>query len=672
MCGICFIYRAGHHQSAEPLAQSESSELIIGRMVHALIHRGPDAQNHLVRGGVALGHTRLSIVDIRGGAQPMLSIDDRYAIVYNGEIYNYKVLRAELEQEGVLFQTQSDTEVILHLFQRDGAQCVPRLRGMFAFAIHDSLTNELFVARDRLGIKPLVYHWDGTTLYGASEVKSLFASGQITPAFNPQSVRNFFSYQFNIAPHTLFAGVVELAPGHTMTLVAGKQPQIDCYWDLEFPREGEYEDRSEEQWLAEFDGVLQDSVRSHMIGEVPIGSYLSGGVDSATTTYWLQQSAEQSVKAFTIRFSNSANDEYPITSSIANHIGVELHDLYMDDQRSDDYLDVLVEAMYSVEQPQRMALDIPLLMLSELVRKNQFKVVYTGEGADEILGGYDCFRQDYIRQWGNEKGGQEERLRYYLDDFGNDFASDYLQMLARLHEPLQQQKVAAQFGCYPVWYDFWQILREGSEGIFSDDFLEQSADHDQQMAELITTLKPRLEGLHPLNQSLYLEIKTRLPGWILWRADRLAMANGVEARVPFLDHKLVELAAQVPPALKLNGLDEKYILRKLMMPKLPEHPTSYKKRAFYTPIREWFFTPKNADRLSQFLSEEKIQQAGIFNPQVVTALLDELVNLPTPPDGNAYYRAMRQEWVLFSILTVQILYDLFINKTARCFTESRI
>lgn len=670
MCGICFVYRQNPLQQQARQAGDASDSAVIARMVKALTHRGPDAQHHLLRGGVALGHTRLSIVDIRGGAQPMLSGDARYAIVYNGEIYNYLALRAELEQQGVLFNSHSDTEVILNLFIRDGASSVSRLRGMFAFAIHDSVTNELFVARDRLGIKPLVYHWDGATLYGASEVKSLFASGEVAPQFNPQSLRNFFTYQFNIAPHTLFAGVVELAPGHTMTLSPGKPLQIECYWDLHFPREGEYEDLSEEQWLGEFDHVLQESVRSHMIGEVPIGSYLSGGVDSATTTYWLQQSAEQDVQAFTIRFSNSANDEYPITSGIADHIGVDLHELYMDDQQTEDYLDVLVEAMYSVEQPQRMALDIPLLMLSKRVSENQFKVVYTGEGADEILGGYDCFRQDYIRQWGNEKGGQEARLRYYLDEFGNDFAHDYLQMLARLHEPAQQQKVVSQFGCYPVWYDFWQVLEEASEGIFSDDFLAHSAGHQEQMEQLITTLKPKLEGLHPLNQSLYLETKTRLPGWILWRADRLAMANGVEARVPFLDHKLVELAAKVPPALKLNGLDEKYILRKLMLPKLPEHPTVYKKRAFYTPIREWFFTPQKADQISRFLSEDKVRGAGIFDPQTVTRLLRELLDLPPPPNGNAYYRAMQQEWVLFSILTVQILHELFINKTARCFTET--
>jgi len=639
-------------------------------MVNSLVHRGPDAQHHLLRGAVALGHTRLSIVDIRGGSQPMLSADGRYAIVYNGEIYNYKALRQELEQQGFDFNTESDTEVILNLYLRDEALCVHQLRGMFAFAIHDSKTNELFVARDRLGIKPLVYHWDGVTLYGASEIKSLFACGRIAPQFNHESLRNFFTYQFNIPPHTIFSDVLELLPGHTLTLSPGKAPQIERYWDLQFPREGEYDDLSEEQWLDEFDTALNDAVQSHMIGEVPIGAYLSGGVDSATTTYLLQQYYPQDVQAFTIRFSNTNNDEYPIASNIAAHIGVNLHPVYMDDDQSSGFLDTLVDAIYSVEQPQRMALDIPLLMLSQLVRQNNFKVVYTGEGADEILGGYDCYRQDYIRQWGNAKATQEERLEYYLRDFGNDFAADHLRMFARLHEPALQRQTMERFGCYPAWFDFWHILEDSTEGLFSDAFLQRSDGYETQMSDLITTVKPRVQGLHPLNQSLYWETRTRLPGWILWRADRLAMANGVEARVPFLDHNLVELAAQVPPALKLNGLDEKYILRKLMMPKLPAHPNYFKKRAFYTPIREWFFTPQNAPQLERFMSESKLLEAGVFNAQYVQRLLDRLVSLPAANNVNEYYGIMRMEWVLFLVLTVQILHDLFIKRTARCFATT--
>jgi asparagine synthase (glutamine-hydrolysing) len=670
MCGICFIYHQDKLNKKTPPQSASERQSMIRRMVSSLVHRGPDAQHDLLRGNVALGHTRLSIVDIRGGTQPMVSTDGRYAIVYNGEIYNYKTLRRELEQQGFVFTTESDTEVILNLYQRDEALCVHRLRGMFAFAIHDLTTNELFVARDRLGIKPLVYHWDGATLYGASEIKSLFATGHIAPKFNHDSLRNFFTYQFNIPPHTIFSEILELLPGHTLTLTPGNTPQIDRYWDLQFPREGEYDDLSEDQWLAEFDGTLNDAVRSHMIGEVPIGAYLSGGVDSATTACLLQHYYPQDVQAFTIRFSNTANDEYPITRTIAEHLGLGLHPVFMNDEQSGGFLDTLVDAIYSVEQPQRMALDIPLLMLSQLVRQKNFKVVYTGEGADEILGGYDCYRQDYIRQWGNVKTSQDERLNYYLRDFGNDFAEEHLRMFARLHETSQQQETIDRFGCYPAWFDFWHILEDSTEGLFSEDFLRHSADHDSQMSRLISEVKPHLHGLHPLNQSLYWETKTRLPGWILWRADRLAMANSVEARVPFLDHKLVELAAQVPPILKLNGLDEKYILRKLMMPKLPEHPTHFKKRAFYTPIREWFFTPQNASLLERFMSESKLLEAGIFNTQFVRQQLEQLTSLPAPANVNEYYRVMKLEWVLFLVLSIQILHDLFIKQSAPCYSNT--
>ncbi|WP_455202912.1 asparagine synthase (glutamine-hydrolyzing) [Kaarinaea lacus] len=658
MCGIGFIYdnQAKHNSVAR-----------IKRMVNTLVHRGPDEQNQLLRGRVALGHTRLSIVDVRGGSQPMLSKDGRYAIIYNGEIYNYRQLRKQLQQQQVKFRSQSDTEVILQLYIRDQHHCVDHLRGMFAFAIHDLENDSLFIARDRFGIKPLNYYWDGQTLIGASEIKAIFATDLVEPQFNYASLRNFFTFQCNLPPHTPFQHIYELPAGHTMTIAPDSKPEINQYWDLEFPRDGDYEELSEDQWLQKFDTSLNDAVNSHMIGEVPIGAYLSGGVDSATTTYLLKHYYPEQVQAFTIRFSNEANDEYPITETIANHIGVQLHDLHMHDDREQGFLDTLVDATYCVEQPQRMALDIPLYLLSQLVSQNRYKVVYTGEGADEIFGGYDCYRQDNIRIWGNTKNSQAERLEYYLSEFGNDFAADHLRLLARLHEPQRQQQTIAAYGCYPAWYDFWHLLDNSMDDLFSTDFSEQSANYSEQSSQLFQNIKPKLDELHPLNQSLYIEAKTRLPGWILWRGDRLAMAHGVEARVPFLDHPLVEMTAQLPPWLKLNGLDEKYILRKLMMPHLPEHPYYFKKRAFYTPIREWLFTKNKASALDAYLSESKLKEAGIFNPQTVKQRLQQLIAMDTPSNIDEYHRMMKLEWVLFLVLTIQILHELFIKRQARCF-----
>ena len=660
MCGICLIYDS---------KREDNNQHTIKRMVAALLHRGPDEQNQLIRGGVALGHTRLSIVDIRGGSQPMLSGDQRYAIIYNGEIYNYQSLRRELEAQEIQFTTQSDTEVILHLYERHKDQCVEYLRGMFSFAVHDKETDRVFVARDRIGIKPLFYYWDGSTFYAASEMKALFATNKVPVEFDKNSIFNYFYYQFNISPFTPFAGIRDLPPGHTLVLESGQGPQIQQYWDLEFPRDGEYDALSDDTWMQRFDDALSDAVESHMIGEVPIGAYLSGGVDSSTTAYYLHQHYPEEVQTFTIQFSNSVHDESSIAQSIADHIGVSLHKLFVDDKRSGGYLDILERALYHVEQPQRMALDVPFIMLSELVRDHKYKVIYSGEGADEIFGGYDCYREDYIRIWGNQYEGEQQRLDYYSSEFGNNFAEEYLRLLASLHRPDLQHETVNKYGCYPAWYNDWHILEDSLDNIFSSEF-KDAVDENLQTDQLAAGIKPKLEGLHPLNQSLYIEAKSRLAGWILWKGDRLSMANSVEARVPFLDHPLVELAAQLPPHLKLNGMDEKFLLRKIMMPRLPEHPYYFKKRGFYTPIREWFLSEENISSLEPYLCENAVNEAGIFDARSVRNLVNTISTVAAPDSMNDHYHIMKLEWLLLSILSIQILHHLFVKRHAPCFRDS--
>jgi asparagine synthase (glutamine-hydrolysing) len=657
MCGIALIY---HNTGRSPERER------IERMTHALNHRGPDGRGTAVRGPAALGHTRLSIVDIAGGAQPMFSDDGHHAITFNGEIYNYRELRQQLEDEGQHFTSASDTEVILHLYRRLGAACITRLRGMFSFAIHDARDDTLFIARDRLGIKPLVYSWDGETLLAASEIKALFASGLIEPRFNPASIRSYFTYQFAIAPHTPFAGVQELPAGHHLTLRLGGAPVIEQYWDLHFPREHEYETTDEDYWTAQFQTALEDAARSHTIGEVPIGAYLSGGIDSAATTWLLTRFYDKPVESFSVGFANTDLDESPIYRAIADHLHSHNTQLTMSDDLADGYLQVLTEAMYHLEQPQRMALDIPYFLLSRLVRGHDRKVVYSGEGADEILGGYDCYRQDYMRLWGNDIQNPEHRALLYFTQYTLSFSEPQINLLYELHDRERQTKVQNTFGCYPVWYDFWQVTADMLPGLFTQEFEKQALAEDQ-MERLADEMRPRIEGRHRLNQSLYIETKTRLPGWILWRSDRMSMAHGVEARVPFLDHPLAELAARIPPDLKLRGMDEKYVLKKVATPHLPQHPWQYKKRAFYTPIREWFFAPQHNGALQGYLSEEAVRDAGIFEPARVKELLGNLLAAKAPANMNEYYHTMKLEWVMTLVLTVQILHAQFVRKQGACF-----
>jgi asparagine synthase (glutamine-hydrolysing) len=655
MCGIACIFHT-NGDSAKHAA--------IKRMVKSLEHRGPDDLQQVQRGDVALGHARLSIVDISNGKQPMLSDDGRFALVFNGEIYNFKSLKTEIEKDGTKFKTASDTEVVLRLFERDGMDCLSRLRGMFAFAIHDQQTGQLFLARDRLGIKPLFYHWDGMTLVAASEVKAMFASGLVEPSLNPVAIRNYFHYQFAVSPYTVFESVFELPPGCHMLISTGNEPEITQYWDIQFPQEGDYESLEEDYWLKKFSSALDDAAASHTIGDVPIGAYLSGGIDSAATTRLLTQHAKDKVQSYTIKFANKDHDESELAKNIADHLNIPNKTILMDDRREQGFLKEILECVYHLEQPQRMAVDIPHYLLSDLVHSDGKKVVYTGDGSDEIFGGYDCYRQDYIRYWGNQRKNSRIRLKYYLNEYRNDFAEDQMRMLFDLHRPKRQRATIRKYGCYPAWFDFWHHLDDVSEPLFNDDVVESSFD---QLNESLENIRSKIDGLHMLNQSLYIETKTRLPGWILWKSDRLSMANSVEARVPFMDHLLVELVAKMPPGLKLNGMDEKYILRKLMMPHMPDHPTYFKKRAFYTPIREWFFTPERQEALQPYMSEQALEKSGFFRPETVTRYLAEINRFGQPQNIDQYYFVMKREWVLFLVLTVQMLHYLFVERHAPCF-----
>ena len=647
MCGIAIIL---HHNGSTPEAGR------VRAMHVALAHRGPDAANILLHPAVALAHARLSIVDIQGGVQPMQTADGQLAITYNGEIYNFKALRQSLSLRGAPFRTQSDTEVVLNAYREWGAQSVSQLRGMFAFAIHDRNSGELFLARDRLGIKPLYYYNDEQVFVAASEIKALFASGLVKAELDRASIKNYFTYQFAITPHTPFRHIYELPPAHTLRIAAGAALRLERYWDVDFPRAGDYESRDEAYWTPRFADALQDAVASHATGDVAIGAYLSGGIDSCSVTRLLADIQPQ-VQTFSIGFENADYDESAQYRAIAQSMGVANAELRLQDARPQGYLDDLVQCIYHLEQPQRMAVDIPHYLLSGLVRDQHYKVVYTGDGADEVLAGYDCFRQDYMRLWSNGMIKSLLRRWRYLHRYTRYFPRDQMRLLLALHGRSAQRKTMERFGFYPAWHDFWQTTQAHSAGILRDD---SAIDGAAQMDALVATMQPQLAGRDAINQSLYFEMKTRLPGWILWKSDRLSMAHGVEARIPFLDHPLVELLARMPPSMKLNGLNEKHILKQCMAPRLPVLPHAYKKRGFYTPISAWFFTPERLHELQPYLSRAALIQADLFDPERVAVLQRQLQACAQPTDMNGHYRLMQIEWVLFTVLTTQILYQLYV------------
>ena len=651
MCGIAIIL---YHNGRTPEAWR-------ARAMHlALAHRGPDAANVLLRPTVALAHARLSIVDIQGGIQPMQTADSQLAITYNGEIYNFRSLQQSLTKRGAVFRTQSDTEVVLNAYREFGNKSVAKLRGMFAFGIHNRHSGELFLARDRLGIKPLYYYSDDRVFVAASEIKALFASGLVDAELDRASIKNYFTYQFSIAPHTPFVNVYELPPAHTLRITTGGTPHLERYWDVDFPLSGEYESMEEGYWAPRFADALQDAVASHTTGDVDIGTYLSGGLDSCSITRLLAD-RQSKVQTFSIGFGNADYDESAQYRAIAQSMGVANTELHLQDARPQGYLDDLVQCIYHLEQPQRMAVDIPHYLLSGLVRENHYKVVYTGDGADEVLAGYDCFRQDKMRLWSNGPLNSLLRRWRYLHRYTRYFPSDQMRLLLALHTHGAQRQTIDQYGFYPAWHDFWQVTRAQRAGIMRDD---AAIDSETQMRALVAGMQPQLSGRDALNQSLYFEMKTRLPGWILWKSDRLSMAHGVEARTPFLDHPLVELIARMPPQMKLNGLNEKYLLKQCMLPRLPDMSHAYKKRGFYTPISAWFFTPERMSELQPYLSRDALIKTGLFDPGHVHTIQRQVLDMPKPSDMNAGYRLTQLEWTLFTVLTTQILHQQFVEKAS--------
>lgn len=648
MCGIAIIL---NHNG------STAEEWRVRAMNLALAHRGPDEANILLRPAVALAHSRLSIVDIAGGKQPMQTADTNLAITFNGEIYNFKDLRSQMSSRGVHFHTRSDTEVVLNAYREYGTHAVTKLRGMFAFAIHNQLSGELYLARDRLGIKPLYYYNDDKVFVAASEIKAIFASGLVKPELNRASIKNYFTYQFSIAPFTPFVGINELPPAYSLSIAAGTKPRLEKYWDISFPQSGDYESMEESYWSPLFFEALQDAVGSHAIGDVDIGTYLSGGIDSCSMTRLLAD-IQPKVQTFSIGFDNADYDESAQYRAIAQSLGVDNAELLLQDGRPQGFLEELVQCIYHLEQPQRMAVDVPHYLLSGLAREKNYKVVYTGDGADEVLAGYDCFRQDYMRLWSNGPVKNLLRRWRYLRQYTRHFSRGQMHLLLDLHKGHAQRKTIERFGFYPAWHDFWQITRSQRAGIMRDD---ASIEGEAQMDALVAGMQPQLKGRDAINQSLYFEMKTRLPGWILWKSDRLSMAHGVEARVPFLDHPLVELIARMPPSMKLNGMNEKYILKQHMIPRLPAVPYAFKKRGFYTPISAWFFTPERIGELQPYLSCDALIKADLFDPDRVQALQKSLQTKPKPVDMHAAYEYTQLEWTLFTVLSTQILYTLFVE-----------
>jgi asparagine synthase (glutamine-hydrolysing) len=583
-------------------------------MRDTLTHRGPDDAGVFIDGGVGLGHRRLSIVDIGGGHQPMSNQacgggeDGTIRIVFNGEIYNHQQLRPGLEQRGHIYRSSSDTETIIHLYEEYGPRGVQKLRGMFAQAIWDAAQRQLVLARDRVGIKPLYYTLSGDgTLHFASEIKALIEARAVAPELNYDSLADYAANRFTSGEDTLFRGVKRLLPGHTLVWREG-QVKIERYWNLSFAKPDER--LSDDQYVERFDQLFRECVESHLMSDVPLGMFLSGGIDSSAIAAVMSQMVSEPIKTFSVAFAEHGFSELDYARSVARAFKTDHHEIVVSPEQ---FFDALPTMIYQEDEPLAHGSSVPLYFVSKLAQ-DHVKVVLTGEGSDELLAGYPKYRTTMYnlklgRAYHNAApAGVQRAVERAIGSLG--VGSRLRQKLIRTFlciPPTLERIYFDNFGVYPVAMQ---------QRLFSTETRARMGDDDPYRAEMNYIGKSDAESL--LDQLLDADIKTYLHE-LLMKQDQMSMAASIESRVPFLDHHMIEFAAALPVRMKLRGLTTKYVLRRAMKNVLPPEILTRKKMGFPTPLNTWF-RGQFRHVIDEYVLSPRARARGIFDHRYVSEL----------------------------------------------------
>ncbi|WP_413207377.1 asparagine synthase (glutamine-hydrolyzing) [Rhodospirillum sp. A1_3_36] len=626
MCGIVLTFgRRG--QPVDPV--------VLERMAAVLRHRGPDDSSMVVEGAVGMAHTRLAVMDPEGGRQPLNDETGAITCIYNGQIYNHRALARGLIERGHRLTCRSDGAVIPHLYEEFGPDAFGMLAGMFAVILLDRRRRKIFVARDRLGIKPLTYHLDGQFLVCASEIKALLRHPQVPRTVDRQAVADFLCLGYPPEPATPFIGIRSL-PGGEMLVCDLESGAVDVrpYWTPTFPSVqescglGPGMGETVEQFRALFDEVIAD----HLDADTKVCFSLSGGLDSSSIAATAARLRPASVDAFSLSFDDERFDETSHATAVAGHIGARLRRI----PGGVPDLAHLQQAILSVEQPQIVTLDMANQNLSAAMRAEGYKVALAGDGADELMGGYDHFRLDAWRRAG--------RLQpHVLADLGypTDFHAHYLATVEG-----ERDRAENLFGLFPPWYPIWRMNQRLSTPLLAEPAADTLGPGGA-VAHIADSLRTSMAAADPLNRALLLEMKTRLPSWVLWKSDRNAMANGIEVRVPFLDNRIIDFLAMLPPTMKLGLRKEKRVLRLAMAGRLPTAIRQRRKFAFNTPL-SWVLAAPN---LGDWLSPEALSRTGVFDGEQVANLLGQARMRLARPDFTGAMMAQ----TLTGVLTMQML-----------------
>jgi asparagine synthase (glutamine-hydrolysing) len=599
MCGI-----AGFIDQRKILAGDERAG-VLDRMCRRIAHRGPDDQGTMIEGGVALGMRRLSIIDLAGGHQPISGCGGRVSVVFNGEIYNYRELQKELEERGHPFHTHSDTEAIVHAYEQYGARCVESLRGMFAFALWDSRDRTLFIARDRVGKKPLYYTEtpEGSFVFG-SELKSLLDHPHVRREINLEALDAYLSLGYVPEEMSIFRGVHKLEPGCHLTL-RDEKLTIERYWD--FTYEPLRETRSEEDYVAELRALIEEAVRIRLVADVPLGAFLSGGIDSSTVVAMMARHTSQPVKTFSIGFHEESYSELEYARLTAEHFGTEHHEFIV----TPDVCRIVEDLAWHFDEPFADTSAVPTYMVSKLAREH-VKVVLSGDGGDELFAGY---------------------TRYVVDRRRGGFARLPRVVREGLMRPVSRRLPHGAWGrnyLYNVTLDPLSRYLDSvsafttlnKRSLYAREFRERLGADGDLTARLFETHAARVRSGEPLDALLYLDSKTYLPGDILTKVDRMSMAVSLEARVPLLDHQLIEFVTRIPASLKMKGLETKYIFKRAARGLVPDRILDRPKQGFDVPLQRWI-NHELREQIRETLTGPRAHARGYFDPAYVALLFDE-------------------------------------------------
>jgi asparagine synthase (glutamine-hydrolysing) len=635
MCGIGGIIDYNKKINSRSLVES---------MLRSISYRGPDESGIYHSQFATLGNVRLSIIDIEGGQQPLSDPSGRYWIVFNGEIFNYKELRLDLEKKGITFKSHSDTEVLVQLYAVYGKECLSSLNGQFSFAIWDKVKEEVFFARDRVGIRPFFYNIQNQVFSFASEIKALFQQKEIPRELSTESLSQVYTYWTTITPYTAFKGIFELPPGH-FGVYNRKGMIIEKFWDLAFNKTNtslSFEDAKEQ-----FHELFSDAVRIRLRADVEVAAYLSGGIDSSATVAYIKEIEPGILNTFSIGFDEKDFDESDYQNEAAKYFDTSHKSMTCS---SKDISDSFNKVIWHSEIPMLRTAPAPMFLLSKLVRSNNIKVVVTGEGSDEILAGYDIFKEAKIKRfWASQPDSKIRPLLFkklypYLTQM-----KDLNPSVLRMFYGYKLEDIDNPFYSHLLRFNNSNHIKKHFTAGVKDELKDYSV-----FKELLNRLPEGFNSWNQLAKSQWLETTVFMSGYLLSsQGDRMGMANSVEGRYPFLDYRVIEFCASLPDDFKLKGLNEKYFLKKVLNNKIPESILKRQKQPYRAPIKSVFLSNHSSDYVRTMLAESTFTAAGIFDYNSISGLISKIEKTGVSSEID--------NMVLTSVISTHLLHSQFIE-----------